>query len=511
MKKTVVLIIMDGFGIDAPTEKNAISLAKRPNIDALWAHYPHTFINASGNAVGLPETQMGNSEVGHMNLGAGRIVYQSLTRINKSIEDGEFNKNEAILAAIENVKKNNSKLHIFGLASEGGVHSHVNHIKAIARVAKENGIDKVYYHAFLDGRDVPPKSAMQFLNKILEEKTISVSTVGGRYYGMDRDKNWNRVQKAYDAMCRGVGEVYSSVQEGIEASYQHDVYDEFMVPFIVDKDGQIESNDSIVFANFRPDRAIEIATAFSNPEACETLVKAETDPKLDVTNHPQNIFFVSMMKYADSVKGLVAFPQIKLTNLYGDLVSEAGLKQLRIAETEKYAHVTFFFDGGVDKEIKGADRILVNSPKVATYDLKPEMSAYEVTDKVCEAIRAEKYDTIILNYANCDMVGHTGIISAAVKAVEVVDECVGRVVEELNKVGGVAVITADHGNAEKMADEDGNPYTAHTTNPVPLILTSTDYKLRLSGILSDVTPTLLELLGLQKPEEMTSKSLILHD
>ncbi len=510
-KRPVVLIIMDGFGIDAPTSSNAISLAKRPNIDKLWAHYPHTFINASGNAVGLPENQMGNSEVGHMNLGAGRIVYQSLTRINKSIEDGEFNHNEAILEAINNVKKNNSKLHIFGLASEGGVHSHVNHIKAIARVAKENGIDKVYYHAFLDGRDVPPTSANQFLDKILEEKTISISTVGGRYYGMDRDKNWNRVQLAYDAMCHAKGEVYESARKGIETSYANGVTDEFMVPFIVDKDGQISDNDSIVFANFRPDRAIEIATAFSNPDACATLVKNPSDVKLCTENHPNNLTFVSMMKYADSVKGLVAFPQIKLTNLYGDLVSEAGLKQLRIAETEKYAHVTFFFDGGVDKEIEGADRILVNSPKVATYDLQPEMSAYEVTDKVVEAIQSLKYDTIILNYANCDMVGHTGIIPAAVKAVEVVDECVGRVVDELNKVGGVALITADHGNAEKMCDEAGNPYTAHTTNPVPLILTSTDYKLRLSGILSDVTPTLLELLEIEKPSSMTSKSLILHD
>ena len=509
--RPVVLIIMDGFGIDAPTSTNAISLAKRPNIDALWAKYPHSFINASGNSVGLPETQMGNSEVGHMNLGAGRIVYQSLTRINKSIEDGDFDHNEALMAAIENVKKNNSKFHIFGLASEGGVHSHVNHIKAIARIAHANGIEKVYYHAFLDGRDVPPTSANLFLDKILEEKSISVATVGGRYYGMDRDKNWNRIQKAYDAMCHKKGEVYPSARDGIEASYKNNVTDEFMVPFIVDKDGQIESNDSIFFANFRPDRAIQIATAFSNPEACEALVKNPDDPKLDTTNAPKNIFFVSMMKYSDSVKGLVAFPQIKLTNLYGDLVSNAGLSQLRIAETEKYAHVTFFFDGGVDKEIKGADRILVNSPKVATYDLKPEMSAYEVTDKVVEAIKSEKYDTIILNYANCDMVGHTGVISAAVKAVEVVDECVGRVVDTLNSVGGVALITADHGNAEKMADSEGNPYTAHTTNPVPLILTSNDYKLRLSGILSDVTPTLLELLQIEKPEEMTSKSLILHE
>ena len=510
-KRPVVLIIMDGFGIDAPTNTNAISLAKRPNLDRLWKHYPHSFINASGNAVGLPETQMGNSEVGHMNLGAGRIVYQSLTRINKSIEDGEFDNNEAILKAIENAKKNNSKLHIFGLASEGGVHSHINHIKAIAKVAKAHGFDKVYYHAFLDGRDVPPTSAMQFIDKVLVQENISVATVSGRYYAMDRDKNWNRIQKAYDAMCHGVGEVYSSAREGIEKSYENGVTDEFMVPFIVDKEGQIEDNDSIIFANFRPDRAIQIATAFSNPEACKDLLKNPTDPTLNIENAPKNIFFVSMMHYSDSVKGLVAFPAVKLTNLYGDIVSKAGLKQLRIAETEKYAHVTFFFDGGVDKEIEGSDRILVNSPKVATYDLQPEMSAYEVTDKVLAAIKENKYDTIILNYANCDMVGHTGIIPAAVKACEVVDECVGKVVNLLEEVGGVALITADHGNAEKMADENGAPFTAHTTNPVPLILTDTSYKLRLSGILSDITPTMLELLDLEKPEEMTSKSLILHD
>jgi 2,3-bisphosphoglycerate-independent phosphoglycerate mutase len=511
MKKPVVLIIMDGFGIDAPTSTNAIAVAKKPNIDRIWANYPHTFINASGNAVGLPETQMGNSEVGHMNLGAGRIVYQSLTRINKSIEDGEFAKNESILHAIENAKKNNSKLHIFGLASEGGVHSHVKHIKAIAEVAKQNGIDKVYYHAFLDGRDVPPTSANLFLDKILEQKNISIATVSGRYYAMDRDKNWNRIQKAYDAMCHAKGNVYQSAREGIEASYKENVTDEFMVPFIVDKDGQIEDNDSIIFANFRPDRAIQIATAFSNPEACASLVKNPDDPKLDVTNAPKNIFFVSMMKYSDTVKGEIAFPIVKLTNMLGDILAKNNKKQLRIAETEKYAHVTFFFDGGEDREIEGEDRILVNSPKVATYDLQPEMSAYEVTDKVIPAIKSLKYDTIILNYANCDMVGHTGVIEAAVKATEVVDECVGKVVAAIEEVGGVALITADHGNAEKMRDAEGNPYTAHTTNPVPLIVTDKSLKLRLSGILSDITPTMLELLEIEKPVEMTSKSLILHD
>jgi 2,3-bisphosphoglycerate-independent phosphoglycerate mutase len=327
---------------------------------------------------------------------------------------------------------------------------------------------------------------------------------------MDRDKNWNRIQLAYDAMTSLKGKVYNSAKEGIEESYKEEVYDEFMVPFIVDKEGQISDNDSIIFANFRPDRAIQIATAFSNPEATKTMVKNENDPRLDFTKGPKNITFVSMMKYADSVKGNVVFPLQKLTNLYGDIISENGLTQLRIAETEKYAHVTFFFDGGVDKDIKGSERILVNSPKVATYDLKPEMSAYEVCDTACEAIKSNKFDTIILNFANCDMVGHTGIIPAAVKAVEVVDECVGRIMEELDKVGGVALITADHGNAEKMADKDGNPYTAHTTNLVPLILTDESLELRICGKLSDIAPTMLELLEIKQPEEMTSESLILH-
>ena len=510
-KKPVMLIIMDGFGVDAPTETNAVSLAKRPNLDRIWKKYPHCLINASGEAVGLPEGQMGNSEVGHMNLGAGRIVYQSLTRINLSIRNHEFDKNEALLHAIEHVKKNNSKLHIFGLCSDGGVHSHTNHIRAIARIAKENGLNKVYYHAFLDGRDVPPTSAKTFIEKVLKEDNVSVSTVGGRYYGMDRDKNWNRVQKAYDAMVDLQGEKFSTAYEGIDASYKNGVTDEFVVPFIVDQEGQITDNDAIVFANFRPDRAIQISTAFSNPEATKTLLKNPDDPKLDYSKGPKNIFYVSMMKYSDTVKGEIAFPLQKLENLYGDIISNHGLTQLRIAETEKYAHVTFFFDGGADRDIKGSDRILVNSPKVATYDLKPEMSAYEVSEKVIPAIKSLKYDTIVLNFANCDMVGHTGVIPAAVKAVETVDECVGKVVEALEEVGGVAIITADHGNAEKMVDENGNPHTAHTTNLVPLILTDNTKKLRITGILSDVTPTLLELLDIEKPADMTSQSLILKD
>lgn len=509
MKNTVLLCIMDGYGLAPVSNGNAVSLAKKPNLDALFAKYPHCVIEASGEAVGLPEGQMGNSEVGHMNLGAGRIVYQSLTRINKSIKDGSFNTNEAILNAIEHAKKNGKKVHILGLCSDGGVHSHTNHIKAIANVCKLHGIDKVYYHAFLDGRDVPPTSALTFIDKVLSDTNISISTVSGRYYGMDRDKNWNRIQKTFDAMTNLQGEVYSSAKEGIEASYKNGVTDEFMVPFIVDTKGQIEDGDSVIFANFRPDRAIQIATALSNPEACKTLLKTPTDPILDISHAPKNITFVSMMKYSDNVKGTLAFPLQSFNNLYGDVVAAAGLKQLRIAETEKYAHVTFFFDGGADRTIEGSDRILVNSPKVATYDLQPEMSAYEVCDKVVAAIKEEKYDTIILNFANCDMVGHTGVIPAAVKAVEVVDECVGKVVEALNSVGGVAIITADHGNAEKMLDENGKPYTAHTTNPVPLILTSNKYELKEHGILSDIAPTMLELLGVAKPSDMTSESLII--
>ena len=509
MKNTVLLCIMDGFGLAKEGKGNAVSLAKTPVIDSLLEKYPHCDIDASGEAVGLPDGQMGNSEVGHMNLGAGRIVYQSLTRINKSIKDGSFNSNEAILKAIESAKKNGKKVHILGLCSDGGVHSHTDHIKAIANVCKLQGIDKVYYHAFLDGRDVPPTSALSFMNKVLEASNISVSTVSGRYYGMDRDKNWNRIQKTFDAMTNLQGEVYATAQEGIEASYKNGITDEFMVPFIVDKEGQIEDGDSVIFANFRPDRAIQIATALSNPEICKTLLKNPTDPVLDITHAPKDICFVSMMKYSDNVNGTLAFPLQSFNNLYGDVISAAGLKQLRIAETEKYAHVTFFFDGGADREIPGSDRILVNSPKVATYDLQPEMSAYEVCDKVVAAIKEEKYDTIILNFANCDMVGHTGVIPAAVKAVEVVDECVGKVVDALDSVGGVAIITADHGNAERMLDENGNPYTAHTTNLVPLILTSNKYELREHGILSDITPTLLELLGVNQPVDMTSKSLLI--
>ena len=506
-KRPVCLIIMDGYGLAPASSTNAVSLAHKPNLDRIFKEYNQKIMYASGEAVGLPEGQMGNSEVGHMNIGAGRIVWQSLSRINNSIKTGDFEHNEAIVEAINHAKENGKKFHIFGLCSDGGVHAHTTHIIAISNLAHKLGISDVYYHAFLDGRDVAPKSAKIYLEKIINGGNVKVATVGGRYYGMDRDKNYERIQKAYDAMTIAKGEYFENPLDGIDASYQKGVTDEFVVPFVSNKNGMVEDGDSVVFANFRPDRAIQIATAISNPSGI--VYNPEKPYKLDTSNGPKDVFFVSMMKYADTVKGKLAFGLQKLNNLYGDVVSNAGLTQLRIAETEKYAHVTFFFDGGADREIKGADRILVNSPKVATYDLQPEMSAYEVCDKVCEAIKSEKYDTIILNFANCDMVGHTGVIPAAVKAVETVDTCVGRVVEALDSVGGVALITADHGNAEKLADEEGKPFTAHTTNPVPVCLTSHDYELRDGGILSDIAPTMLELLGLDIPCEMTSKSLLI--
>lgn len=506
-KRPVCLIIMDGYGLAPASSTNAVSLAHKPNLDRIFKEYNQKIMYASGEAVGLPEGQMGNSEVGHMNIGAGRIVWQSLSRINNSIKTGDFEHNEAIVEAINHAKENGKKFHIFGLCSDGGVHAHTTHIIAISNLAHKLGISDVYYHAFLDGRDVAPKSAKIYLEKIINGGNVKVATVGGRYYGMDRDKNYERIQKAYDAMTIAKGEYFENPLDGIDASYQKGVTDEFVIPFVSNKNGMVEDGDSVVFANFRPDRAIQIATAISNPSGI--VYNPEKPYKLDTSNGPKDVFFVSMMKYADTVKGKLAFGLQKLNNLYGDVVSNAGLTQLRIAETEKYAHVTFFFDGGADREIKGADRILINSPKVATYDLQPEMSAYEVCDKVCEAIKSEKYDTIILNFANCDMVGHTGVIPAAVKAVETVDTCVGRVVEALDSVGGVALITADHGNAEKLADEEGKPFTAHTTNPVPVCLTSHDYELRDGGILSDIAPTMLELLGLDIPCEMTSKSLLI--
>ncbi len=502
MKKPVTLIIMDGYGIRNDKVGNAITMAKTPNLDLLMKEYPTNHLEASGLAVGLPDGQMGNSEVGHLNLGAGRIVYQSLTRINKSIEDGDFFTNESYLDAVQKVLDNDSKLHIMGLLSDGGVHSHINHIKSFFKLAKDNGVKEAYYHAFLDGRDTPPDSGVHYLEELeayfAEINYGKVASVGGRYYGMDRDKNWDRIQVHYDVLTGNSDYHKDSAVSGLKESYANKVFDEFVIPFNVVDRGIIEDKDSVIFANFRPDRAIQIATAISNPEASG----------VDYSKGPKEVTFVSTMSYSENVKGNIAYGLQKLDNMYGDVISEAGLKQLRIAETEKYAHVTFFFDGGMDKEIEGSERVLVNSPKVATYDLQPEMSAPLVTEKILDEIEQDKHDTIILNFANCDMVGHTGVIPAAVKAVETVDECVGKVVDAILDKGGVALITADHGNAEKMLDEDGNPFTAHTTNIVPLIITDKDIEIRDGGKLADVAPTLLDYLGIEKPAEMTGKTLL---
>jgi 2,3-bisphosphoglycerate-independent phosphoglycerate mutase len=504
MKKPVCLMILDGIAIGKEAFGNAYASAKKPHLDVLFDEFPNTVIEASGEAVGLPEGQMGNSEVGHLNIGAGRIVYQSLTRVNVAIKDGTFATNPAFRQGFEHVKANRSKLHIFGLLSDGGVHSHIEHIKALFQIAKDNGVSRAYFHAFLDGRDVPPKSAVGYIQALESHFEAiqfgKIASVHGRYYAMDRDKNWGRIQMSYDLMSFGMGKKADSAVKGVEQSYQEGIVDEFVVPFLVDDQGLIESGDAILFANFRPDRAIEIGTAYSNPEAAGC----------DTSKGPKNICFVSMMKYAESVKGPLAFELQSLNNLFGDYLAEKGLTQLRIAETEKYAHVTFFFDGGVDKQISGASRILIPSPKVATYDMKPEMSAYQITDAVIEALDGGTFDVVVLNYANGDMVGHTGVIPAAIKAVETVDECVGRVVDKVLDMGGVCLITSDHGNCEKMVDTDGSPFTAHTTNPVPLIVTKKGLRLRSGGTLGDLAPTMLELLGLPQPAEMTGQSMISH-
>lgn len=498
-KNLVMLVIMDGFGIRENTYGNAIAAAKKPNLDRIFAKYPHTLIQASGEAVGLPEGQMGNSEVGHMNIGAGRVVFQSLTRVNIAVRDKTLDKMPAIHEAIEHAKKNHSALHVMGLMSDGGVHSHINHIIYLMNAAREAGVEQVYVHAFLDGRDVPPKSAKEYLIMLQDacHEGVKIGVVTGRYYAMDRDKNYDRTQLAYNALVYGDAPV-KGLLEGIDESYAEDVTDEFVKPYIVTKGSNIKENDSVIFANFRPDRAIQISTAITNPKAT-ALTRYEEF---------KNICFVSMMLYSENVKGLVNFGVQKLDNMYGDVISERGLTQLRIAETEKYAHVTYFFDGGVDKELKGETRILIPSPKVATFDLKPEMSAYEVTDYVLKAIESKEFDTIILNYANCDMVGHTAVFDATVKAVETVDECVGKVYDAVEKVGGTLIITADHGNADEVFDENNQPFSAHTTNPVPFLITRTDVILRETGNLGDITPTMLELLNEPQPVEMTGHSMI---
>ena len=503
MKTFVGLIIMDGYGLAPDSPSNSVSLAKKPFLDHLFKEYPNNVLQASGEYVGLPEGQMGNSEVGHLNLGAGRVVYQSLTRINVAIKDGSFFKNQAFLDAIAHAKKNQSKLHIFGLVSDGGVHSYPTHILALHDLAVSQGITP-YLHAFMDGRDTPQTSGYGYLKELIDHG-MKVATVSGRYYAMDRDNNWDRIQKAYDNMTRGTG-IHQGALEGIQKSYDAGITDEFIIPFTADHDGLIQDHDAIIFANFRPDRAIRIATAFSNPEA--TVLYATPGKAIFNTQHTVNdIFFVSMMHYNESVKGPLAYELQSLDNLYGEVIANAGLKQLRIAETEKYAHVTFFFDGGAEKQLKGSTRILVESPKVPTYDLKPEMSAFEVRDRAVEAIKSETFDTMVLNFANPDMVGHTGSIEAAKIAVETVDQCTKDVVEAILSIGGVAIVLADHGNAEKMRDELGNPHTAHTTNLVPIAITKKGIKVN-TGALCDIAPTMLDLLGVEKPIEMTGTSLI---
>ena len=507
MKQPLLLCILDGYGANPATEGNAIYAAKTPYMDKLLADCPNTLLDASGMAVGLPEGQMGNSEVGHTNIGAGRIVYQELTRITKSIKEGDFFANEAFMAAVKNCKEKNSALHIMGLLSDGGVHSHNSHIYGLVELAKKQGLSKVYLHCFLDGRDVPPASGKDFVAALQDELDRigcgKIASVMGRYYAMDRDNRWERVEKAYSAMVLGVGEPACDPVAAVQASYDNEVTDEFVVPVVVMEEnapvGVITEGDSVIFANFRPDRAREIT---------RTLV----DPEFDgFAREFQKLHYVCMTQYDKSMPNVdVAFRPQSLENTLGDYLAAKGLSQLRIAETEKYAHVTFFFNGGVEAVAEGEDRALIASPKVATYDLKPEMSALEVTEEALSRLASDKYDVIILNFANCDMVGHTGVFDAAVKAVETVDACMKRVIEEVLRRDGIALVTADHGNADQMVDPDnGDAFTAHTTFPVPFVVVGKDVKLREGGCLADIAPTMLTLLGLPQPSEMTGKSLII--
>lgn len=507
-KKPVALIILDGFACRQETKGNAVAQAKKPNFDRFWNEYPHSHLTACGEAVGLPEGQMGNSEVGHLNIGAGRTVYQSLTRVNVAIREGKFEHNETFLGAMNHVKQNGTNLHLFGLLSDGGVHSHIQHLYALLRLAAKEGVKNVYIHGFLDGRDVGPQTAKGYIDelneKIKEYGIGEIATLSGRYYSMDRDKRWERVEKSYRAMVYGEGPTYKDAYECIEDSYSNGIFDEFVLPsVIVKEDGQpvatIQDNDAVIFYNFRPDRAIQISNTFTNDD----FRSFDRGPK-----HPKNLHFVCLTHFSETVDGYVAFKPVNLDNTIGEVISQNGLKQLRIAETEKYPHVTFFMSGGREAEFPGETRILIDSPKVATYDLKPEMSAYEVTDALLGEIEADKHDAIILNFANPDMVGHSGMLEPTIKAVETVDECLGKVVDAILAKGGTAIITADHGNADEVVTLEGQPMTAHTTNPVPVIVTKQGIELREDGILGDLAPTMLRLLNLDQPKEMTGKTLI---
>lgn len=503
MKKPLALIILDGFGNNNAEYGNAIFAAKKPNIDRFMSEGVVTQIGASGLDVGLPDGQMGNSEVGHTNIGAGRVVYQELTRITKAIRDGDFFQNPALVDAMDNCRANQTALHLMGLLSDGGVHSHNEHLYGLLTMAKKFGIEKVYVHCFMDGRDVPPSSGKDFIEQLqakMKEIGIGeIASVMGRYYAMDRDNRWDRVEKAYNVMALGEGNQNPCAVDTMTKSYEAGVTDEFVDPTVCVPDGHIKQGDSVVFFNFRPDRAREITRCFVD-DTFEGFVRK---------NGRTDVQFVCMTQYDVTMPNVqVAFKPQSLTNTFGEYLSKNGLTQLRIAETEKYAHVTFFFNGGVEATFPGEDRALINSPKVATYDLQPEMSAYEVCDEVVKRIESDQYDVIILNYANCDMVGHTGVFDAAKTAVEAVDTCVGRTVDAVLAKGGVAMITADHGNADQMYEPDGSPFTAHTTNPVPFVVVGMDCKLREHGKLADIAPTMLEILDLPKPAEMDGESII---
>ncbi len=506
IKKPITLVVLDGYGHNLDGYGNAICKADQPYIDECFKNYPHSIVEASGLAVGLPEGQMGNSEVGHTNIGAGRIVYQDLTRITKAIKDGDFFDNAELNMAIDNAIEHNSYLHIFGLLSDGGVHSHNSHIYAVIELAKKRGLDRVVLHAFTDGRDVSPTSGAGFVKELMDKMAeIGVGILGtieGRYYAMDRDKRWDRVEKAYNAIVKNEGVKVADPVQAIKDNYANEVTDEFLVPMVCEGNTGLHDKDSVIFCNFRPDRARE-------------MTRAICDPDFDGFDRGRSNFdveYVCMTQYDVTMPNVkVAYKPADLTNTYGEIIANNGLSQLRIAETEKYAHVTFFFNGGVEEEFKNEDRKLIQSPKVATYDMQPEMSAYALTDSICEAIESGKYDTIIANYANPDMVGHTGSLEATTNAIEHVDKCIKRCVESTLKVGGALIITADHGNCETMLEEDGSPITSHSTNPVPICFIGEGYnfKLRKDGKLSDIAPTMLELLEIEKPNEMTGTSLII--
>lgn len=505
--KLAALIILDGFALRDEERGNAVKQAHTPNFDRLWNKYPHSTLTASGEAVGLPKGQMGNSEVGHLNIGAGRVVYQSLTRVNMSIQEGDFYKNQSFIDAIEHAKQKGRALHLFGLLSDGGIHSHNEHMYALLKMAKDRGLDRVFIHAFLDGRDVGPQTALEYISDAEEQMNElgvgEIATISGRYYSMDRDKRWDRVEKAYRAMVYGEGPSYHDPVELIKDSYENGIHDEFVLPSVVtDQDGQplatISNEDAIIFYNFRPDRAIQISRTFANEDFRD----------FDRGNNPpKDIFFVCLTQFSETVEGYVAYKPVNLDNTLGEVLAQNNMKQLRIAETEKYPHVTFFMSGGREAEFPGEKRILIDSPKVATYDLMPEMSAYQVTDALLQELDEEQHNAIILNFANPDMVGHSGMMEPTIKAIEVVDECLGRVIDKIIEKGGQAIITADHGNADQLITPEGTPMTAHTTNPVPVIVTKEGVELREDGVLGDLAPTLLEILNIEQPKEMTGKTL----